>query len=1190
MELFFKKIKAAFPKSISQFEKNYVSFSFAGGFYYQLRVQKNQVRMMAVNYPNKAPIGDCLKLLKQNKIEGKSINGSPIIAEVGVKNPEIVTIKIEIPYSGNQLADEKFINTVIDSCEKFHEAILPVLNPFQKKPLGNLRETMGGVSSPVNVSSSPKPQPARPASAPQAKDSSATLQQQLADALREHYPDATIKKIDKDNYLDIHIPAISEKIGTHFTFTTSRNGIKLSVYSKDDELCERFLNSSTELESATRGVRPKNNPSYSTVNEAIDGALFFINELTGSKKKSSVSVSSSKKTEEKNSDKRTLQTSSKESSAKLPKAEKTENDFKEMIKAYKKGDFQTVADFVEKGNPPLQFNQDESVIENELISVCAAEEVDLDVLERIIKRGDDLNARNIDDDKYTAIHYCAWDGKVEALSILLKSGASPDIVGGDGRTPLHLATAMGHSDAVALLLKAKIDINRRIPEGNKYYSSKGATALREALINQRWEVVDLLMEAGADISGLTEPCIESFKGKKDLFDVIRLLEEDGEYPDGNFDEGKLNELENKVKEIDEDEQFEQEEDIEDDDREEVVIDLEDFDVNEGKLIDFICNKIKKEKILTNLLYVNKALSAKGFDTDNHQAYFFDSSVLISDNEMQGFLLVNMDGFYSNCVNEEEMQMIFSWGGVNDIEYEEDGDDCSIDIVADQGRLTIKKEGSHSLKVLYSFYKNVWKAINDKFKDEPFIIWNDVWKMGIKEVGFKTPEDYFEFNIQENENLDEIEEEATVTEEEVEGFESNDDDLEDKADDFSFIEGKPFKKYFNRFLEIANKTGIHINKIGVEPDVKERDELWEITRVFADRIYQLDKEKNPDKNEIDVLCYFGIVALHWCDLMVDDKRFSYSNGRFRRDTIALALCFYARIDREFKYYDHIKNSFILPHMQFSVLMWTINIIVTLGQDVFFGMFTPEQVNKAQELFKELSNKNNHAGFVDPDEMPDNHPLKNIWREIFHQFINVRIPYQFIKNYINPTAPSRSFLGKLFSANKEKIDPRINVCLGEGDKQKNLEFLELQIAHKQFPDDWDLYEDLALVYIYFASTAESDLSGEVQDAIFYCIREWSGDEESKALNKLISESIKKAEIEFNKDKSKERFEFALESIRRHFYVKFDYDQEKTIVQLKLVATDLIKIAEVDNLWEDAESELFQSITNEWGVSFEDDSDEE
>ncbi len=113
---------------------------------------------------------------------------------------------------------------------------------------------------------------------------SKTLQQEIANGITQKFKDAVVKKIDKDNYLDIHIPAISDKIGTHFTFTTTRNGIKLSVYSKDDVLCEQFLENSLELEPANRGIRLKNNPTYETVKEAIEGALFFIGELIESKK------------------------------------------------------------------------------------------------------------------------------------------------------------------------------------------------------------------------------------------------------------------------------------------------------------------------------------------------------------------------------------------------------------------------------------------------------------------------------------------------------------------------------------------------------------------------------------------------------------------------------------------------------------------------------------------------------------------------------------------------------------------------------------------------------------------------------------------------------------------------------------------------------------------------------------------
>jgi hypothetical protein len=65
---------------------------------FKVRVQKDKVRKMATNYPNKAKIGECLKLIKKHGIEGQDINGNEIIFEVGARNPEIFTLRIEMPY------------------------------------------------------------------------------------------------------------------------------------------------------------------------------------------------------------------------------------------------------------------------------------------------------------------------------------------------------------------------------------------------------------------------------------------------------------------------------------------------------------------------------------------------------------------------------------------------------------------------------------------------------------------------------------------------------------------------------------------------------------------------------------------------------------------------------------------------------------------------------------------------------------------------------------------------------------------------------------------------------------------------------------------------------------------------------------------------------------------------------------
>ena len=53
----------------------------------------------------------------------------------------------------------------------------------------------------------------------------------------------------------------------------------------------------------------------------------------------------------------------------------------------------------------------------------------------------------------------------------------------------------------------------------------------------------------------------------------------------------------------------------------------------------------------------------------------------------------------------------------------------------------------------------------------------------------------------------------------------------------------------RFSKIAEKTGI-LSRIEQKagPSQDERDELWDITRVFAQRIYKLDIDQNADQYE------------------------------------------------------------------------------------------------------------------------------------------------------------------------------------------------------------------------------------------------------------------------------------------------------------------------------------------------------
>jgi hypothetical protein len=171
--------------------------------------------------------------------------------------------------------------------------------------------------------------------------------------------------------------------------------------------------------------------------------------------------------------------------------------------------------------------------------------------------------------------------------------------------------------------------------------------------------------------------------------------------------------------------------------------LGEFDLDDADLIEKVTAKIKEEKALTGLVYVSEALKEQGYEVDNHSPFFFTSMVHISNKELPGFLYVNMDGFHSNCIEENELQMIFSWDTVKDIQIvEEDVASIKINLLSDEGVLSINEPYSKNLLILVGIYKNIWKKVVKKFAGENAILWNVVENdMGVSRITFDTFEDY-----------------------------------------------------------------------------------------------------------------------------------------------------------------------------------------------------------------------------------------------------------------------------------------------------------------------------------------------------------------------------------------------------------------------------------------------------------------
>jgi uncharacterized tellurite resistance protein B-like protein len=103
----------------------------------------------------------------------------------------------------------------------------------------------------------------------------------LADKILSLYPNAEVKKVNRDNFVDIHLPLVHEKRGTHLFFNTSKGKIKLGFYCREDEFVSKALAKSELLEAYAQGVRLKANPEFANVDDAVNAARTLVEALTG---------------------------------------------------------------------------------------------------------------------------------------------------------------------------------------------------------------------------------------------------------------------------------------------------------------------------------------------------------------------------------------------------------------------------------------------------------------------------------------------------------------------------------------------------------------------------------------------------------------------------------------------------------------------------------------------------------------------------------------------------------------------------------------------------------------------------------------------------------------------------------------------------------------------------------------------
>jgi ankyrin repeat protein len=135
----------------------------------------------------------------------------------------------------------------------------------------------------------------------------------------------------------------------------------------------------------------------------------------------------------------------------------------------------------------------------------AAARADLDVFEAAAIGDVDRLGALLDDDPplakqwsedgFTPLHFAAFFGHPAAAKLLIKRGAELEARSTNREfafdaTPLHSASAAGRRDVCEVLLDAGADVNA-VQHG-------GYTALLDAAANGNAELVDFLLERGAD--------------------------------------------------------------------------------------------------------------------------------------------------------------------------------------------------------------------------------------------------------------------------------------------------------------------------------------------------------------------------------------------------------------------------------------------------------------------------------------------------------------------------------------------------------------------------------------------------------------------------------------------------------------------------------------------------------------------
>ena len=173
-----------------------------------------------------------------------------------------------------------------------------------------------------------------------------------------------------------------------------------------------------------------------------------------------------------------------------------------LMLAYSKGNVDVIKILLKAGADPNIADANGDTLSHYAVRGNASKEV----LQNIIDHGADVNVTN--NENQTALLLACEDGNENAITVLLKAGADPNIADADGDICLHDAVRRDNSKEV---IQAIIDHGADVNATNQ----DNCTALMFACHKGNEEIINILLKAGAD------PSIADGDGDTCLYDAIK---------------------------------------------------------------------------------------------------------------------------------------------------------------------------------------------------------------------------------------------------------------------------------------------------------------------------------------------------------------------------------------------------------------------------------------------------------------------------------------------------------------------------------------------------------------------------------------------------------------------------------------------------------------------------------------------